>query len=180
MWMPTKSTEYQRCNDWSTSKYPNIHDNECIYYRFIDHIESTSHPTNDRYRNEQFPVIAIVTISDRAYAGIYPDQSGPMIANTIRSVPGIPSDLQFIMNMIVPDDMAAIEAKIRTICDNGWIGIASLNFCSTDCMPLVPLQYRSTSLRCSTCSHLWFLVSKWQLRLVLPVGGRNFDIRSES
>jgi molybdenum cofactor synthesis domain-containing protein len=71
------------------------------------------------YRNEQFPVIAIVTISDRAYAGIYPDQSGPMIADTIRSVPGIPSDLQFIMNMIVPDDMAAIQAKIRTICNNG-------------------------------------------------------------
>ena len=71
------------------------------------------------YRNGQFPVIAIVTISDRAYAGIYPDQSGPMIADTIRSVPGIPSDLQFIMNMIVPDDMAAIQAKIRTICDNG-------------------------------------------------------------
>ena len=76
-------------------------------------------PDMKSYRNQQFPVLAIVTISDRAYAGIYSDRSGPMIANTIRSVPNIPNDLQFIQNMIVPDDMAAIQAKIRTICDNG-------------------------------------------------------------
>jgi molybdenum cofactor synthesis domain-containing protein len=89
---------------------------------------SVEMPDLQSYRNGQFPVIAIMTISDRAYAGIYPDKSGPMIAETIRSLAKhttnkIPHDLDFVMNLLVPDDMAAIQAKIQTLCQNSGADI---------------------------------------------------------
>jgi molybdopterin adenylyltransferase len=75
-------------------------------------------PDITSFRNEQFPVTAILTISDRAYAGIYADEGGPAVANAVRSFPGVPDDLDFVC-VIVPDDAAAIQAKLRTLADQG-------------------------------------------------------------
>jgi molybdopterin adenylyltransferase len=75
-------------------------------------------PSLSLFRNEQFPVTAILTVSDRAYAGVYPDEGGPAVATAIRSVAGVPSDLDFVMVM-VPDDAAAIQAKLQTLADQG-------------------------------------------------------------
>lgn len=75
-------------------------------------------PDITSFRNEQFPVTAILTISDRAYAGIYADEGGPAVANAVRAFPGVPDDLDFVC-VIVPDDAAAIQAKLRTLADQG-------------------------------------------------------------
>jgi molybdenum cofactor synthesis domain-containing protein len=49
---------------------------------------------------------------------LYVDEGGPAVVSAIRNVPGVPSDLDFVMVM-VPDDSAAIQAKIRTLADQG-------------------------------------------------------------
>jgi molybdopterin adenylyltransferase len=75
-------------------------------------------PDITSFRNEQFPVTAILTVSDRAYAGTYADEGGPAVAKAVRSFPGVPDDLDFVC-VIVPDDAAAIQAKLRTLADQG-------------------------------------------------------------
>jgi molybdopterin adenylyltransferase len=65
--------------------------------------------------NQQFPVTAILTVSDRAFAGVYEtgDLSGPAVIAAIQSLTGL-YDLDFI-TVLVPDDNAAIQAKLKIL-----------------------------------------------------------------
>lgn len=58
--------------------------------------------------------IGRITISDRASAGIYADQSGPEIENGLREVFG--GELEFI-SQIVPDEMDLIASVLKQFAD---------------------------------------------------------------
>jgi molybdopterin adenylyltransferase len=58
--------------------------------------------------------IGRLTVSDRASAGVYPDQSGPQIENALRHAFG--TDPQFLA-VIVPDDAPSISASLRNLAD---------------------------------------------------------------
>lgn len=67
----------------------------------------------------QFPVTAVMTVSDRAYAGQYEtgDLSGPAVMAAIQSLTGL-LDLEFV-TVVVPDDNAAIQAKLKILSNQG-------------------------------------------------------------
>lgn len=58
--------------------------------------------------------IGRITISDRASAGVYADQSGPEIESALREVFG--TEAEFIP-AIVPDEVELISAKLRELAD---------------------------------------------------------------
>ena len=58
--------------------------------------------------------IGVLTISDRASAGVYDDLGGPAIRETLRAY--LRSPWQEIYRCI-PDDRAGIEATLITLCD---------------------------------------------------------------
>lgn len=58
--------------------------------------------------------IARITISDRASAGVYADLSGPEIERVLREVFGASAEFTSI---VVPDDAAVIEARLRALAD---------------------------------------------------------------
>jgi molybdopterin adenylyltransferase len=55
-----------------------------------------------------------ITLSDRASAGIYEDQSGPEIERVFRECWG--GECTFVSRLL-PDDRAAIAATLRELCD---------------------------------------------------------------
>src|SRR5437870_1631028 len=59
--------------------------------------------------------IGILTLSDRASAGVYEDRSGPAIEAFLREV--LTSDWQSVARLI-PDDRAGIEAALIALCDS--------------------------------------------------------------
>ncbi len=61
--------------------------------------------------------VAVVTVSDRAARGDYPDRSGPAIEETLRGL--IPQ--AEILREIVPDERAAILAALLRHSDAHWI-----------------------------------------------------------
>eukprot|EP01041_Mallomonas_annulata_P004228 gene4228-8411_t len=64
--------------------------------------------------------VAILTISDRASAGIYEDKSGPEVARMVRAMPDMghgqssawPCGVDVVATAIVPDDLSQIRAQI--------------------------------------------------------------------
>lgn len=58
--------------------------------------------------------IGIVTVSDRASAGVYEDLSGPAIAAVLGDILASPWDG---VARLVSDDRAGIEAVLRALCD---------------------------------------------------------------
>lgn len=56
--------------------------------------------------------IGILTVSDRAAAGVYEDQSGPVIAEAITEA----TDWQITHRAIVPDELAAIAQTLAAWC----------------------------------------------------------------
>ncbi|WP_372802889.1 molybdopterin adenylyltransferase [Paracoccus seriniphilus] len=60
--------------------------------------------------------IAIVTVSDRAAAGIYEDKGGPGAEAWLRET--ITSDIE-IARHIIPDGREGVAAKLRELCDAG-------------------------------------------------------------
>jgi molybdopterin adenylyltransferase len=56
-----------------------------------------------------------ITLSDRASAGIYEDQSGPEIERVFRECWG--GECTFVSRLL-PDDRAAIAATLRELCDS--------------------------------------------------------------
>lgn len=71
------------------------------------------------FRNQKFPITAVLTVSDRAFTGMYEtgDLSGPAVIEAVKQVTGLHS-LKFV-TAVVPDDSAAIQAKLRTLSDQG-------------------------------------------------------------
>ena len=65
------------------------------------------------------PTIAVLTISDRAAAGEYAtgDQSGPAVTRAVEEVTRGYSPAITVLTAIVPDDSAAIQAKLTTWSD---------------------------------------------------------------
>lgn len=55
--------------------------------------------------------VAVITVSDRAHAGVYEDLSGPRIAQRLADL-----GATIIQQVIVPDDMKAIGDEIRHGC----------------------------------------------------------------
>lgn len=63
--------------------------------------------------------IAVITVSDRASAGIYPDRSGPAIEETLLSA--LPDTDLVVEREIVPDDKGAICDALGRHPDAEWI-----------------------------------------------------------
>lgn len=59
-------------------------------------------------------LIASVTISDRASAGVYEDKSGPAIADWLNKA--ISSDYE-LLSRIVPDGRESVASTLETLCD---------------------------------------------------------------
>ncbi len=60
--------------------------------------------------------IGVLTISDRASAGIYEDKSGPAILAFLREV--LVSPWEPVMR-VIPDERALIEATLVALCRRG-------------------------------------------------------------
>ncbi len=58
--------------------------------------------------------IGIVTISDRASAGVYEDLSGPAIRDTMKAYLRSPWEEVY---RLIPDEQPIIEATLKTLCD---------------------------------------------------------------
>lgn len=58
--------------------------------------------------------IGRLTLSDRAHAGIYQDQSGPEIERVLAEY--FSADVQFVRRLL-PDDREQISATLRELCD---------------------------------------------------------------
>lgn len=58
--------------------------------------------------------VGIVTISDRASSGIYEDQSGPAIRDTMTAYLTSPWEEVY---RLIPDEQSDIEATLRDLCD---------------------------------------------------------------
>ena len=59
------------------------------------------------------PAISVITISDRAFAGVYPDRSGPAVVETLRTV--FPD--ADIRTRLVSDDPDALRAALQDALD---------------------------------------------------------------
>ena len=59
--------------------------------------------------------VGVLTVSDRAFQGVYEDQSGPAIEELLQKI--ISGPLQVLLQ-IVPDEMALIEAALIDMADN--------------------------------------------------------------
>jgi molybdopterin adenylyltransferase len=58
--------------------------------------------------------IGILTVSDRATAGVYADKSGPAIADCLREILACPWEP---VVRLVPDDQHIIELNLKELCD---------------------------------------------------------------
>lgn len=58
--------------------------------------------------------LAIITISDRAAAGVYPDRSGPALEEAARAC-----DWRVVQTCIVPDEIGPIQSAIRAAQEEG-------------------------------------------------------------
>lgn len=55
--------------------------------------------------------VAIITVSDRAHQGTYPDQSGPALAALL------PAEFSVVAQEIVPDEIERIQAALLRFCE---------------------------------------------------------------
>jgi molybdopterin adenylyltransferase len=60
--------------------------------------------------------IGVLTVSDRASAGVYEDKGGPAIVECLRDM--LTGDWQSVAK-VIPDDRPTIEATLRELCDAG-------------------------------------------------------------
>ncbi len=72
-----------------------------------------------RSATEERPIrVAVITVSDRAYQGIYKDESGPKVAAAF------PKDLyEVVITKIVPDEIKAIANEIINCVDNEHVDV---------------------------------------------------------
>jgi len=66
------------------------------------------------------PRIGILTVSDRASAGIYEDRSGPAILAALNAFLTTPFEA---VVRVIPDDRATLEATLRALCDEEGCGL---------------------------------------------------------
>ena len=66
------------------------------------------------YHDSMEPRIGIVTISDRASTGVYEDQSGPAIRETLKGWLTTPWEEVY---RLIPDEQPIIEATLKALCD---------------------------------------------------------------
>jgi folate-dependent phosphoribosylglycinamide formyltransferase PurN len=72
-----------------------------------------------RSATEERPIrVAVITVSDRAYQGIYKDESGPKVAAAF------PKDIyEVVITKIVPDEVKAIANEIINCVDNEHVDV---------------------------------------------------------
>lgn len=70
----------------------------------------------------QPPTIGIVTLSDRAAAGVYADQSGPAVRQYLENALAAP--LKFDM-IVIADEQPLIEATLQRMCQAGYALVAT-------------------------------------------------------
>ena len=100
---------------------------------------------------------AVVTVSDRASAGVYADGTGPVVAELLRD-----AGYEVKETVVIPDDQAGIEAELIRLSDagidlivtNGGTGFsprdvtpdATMNVCDR-LTPGIPEAMRAASMR---------------------------------
>lgn len=57
---------------------------------------------------------AVVTVSDKGYAGLRADTAGPTLCALLREMGAVVSD-----PLVVPDEQPTIESTLRSLCDSG-------------------------------------------------------------
>ena len=72
--------------------------------------------------------VGLLTVSDRASNGIYLDESGPEIERSLVAFSALPHkdwpvDSVIAVRAVVPDDVAAIQAKVREWVDGGLVDV---------------------------------------------------------
>ena len=73
--------------------------------------------SNGQRTTDNGPIrIGIVTVSDRASAGVYEDRGGPAILECLREM--LSCEWQPVAK-VIPDDRPTIEATLRELCDAG-------------------------------------------------------------
>jgi molybdopterin adenylyltransferase len=60
--------------------------------------------------------IGIINVSDRASQGIYEDLPGKAVLSTLKEYLSTPFEIEYA---VIPDEQAAIEHKLREMCDAG-------------------------------------------------------------
>ena len=65
-------------------------------------------------------VIAAVTISDRASAGVYEDRSGPAIAQWLKAA--VSSDYELV-SRLVPDGVDSVAGALQALCDHDGVDL---------------------------------------------------------
>jgi molybdenum cofactor synthesis domain-containing protein len=59
--------------------------------------------------------VAVITVSDRSFAGKRPDKSGPFLVETLKKW-----GVREVDVLLLPDEMDAIQAAVRARCDAGY------------------------------------------------------------
>ncbi|MBL7006246.1 MAG: MogA/MoaB family molybdenum cofactor biosynthesis protein [Spirochaetia bacterium] len=78
--------------------------------------------------------VAVITISDRAYAGVYEDRSGPEIVRILRELPDDDLSSMEIYTTVIPDDPKLLSETFdsHSMCDviitTGGTGIGPRDF----------------------------------------------------
>lgn len=77
---------------------------------------------------------AVVTLSDKGYAGKREDKSGPLICEMIEA-----ADFQVVETVLLPDDMEEIRECLCRLCDEGRADLilttGGTGFSPRDCTP---------------------------------------------
>lgn len=76
--------------------------------------------SSDRSRNSGNSkiTVAVVTVSDLAYQGIYKDESGPKVVDAFS-----PDTYDVVSRSIVPDDLEEIKAELLRFADNEHVDV---------------------------------------------------------
>jgi len=61
---------------------------------------------------------AVITISDKGYAGQREDASGPLLSELLRGL-----GIEVASTHVLPDDQGRIEALLRDLCDGGAVDL---------------------------------------------------------
>ena len=80
----------------------------------------------DRGRHEARPLLfCMITLSDRASAGEYPDRSGPAIREMIEAFAEEKRWRVEVETRLIPDDADALRREVRAACDRGAAAIVT-------------------------------------------------------
>ena len=76
--------------------------------------------TETETETKDLPLVAVVTISDRASAGVYQDESGPRVCQVLKEYIATPCRYELIC---IPDEQPVIERTIKEFCERDLCGL---------------------------------------------------------